>query len=54
MNKYTPVQLRDMARLTLAAKECTDFRYTELLMRIVVSTGWSPRAVADRIQQLAR
>ena len=54
MAKYKPVQLRRMARLTLAAKECGDFRYTELLMRLVLATGLSSGEITTRLTEYAQ
>lgn len=41
MSKYTPPQLKRMAMLALAARECEDVRWTWLLMALRVHTGLS-------------
>ena len=49
---YTPQQLRHMARDALRARG-TDWRWIELVMRLMVRTGLSPNEIEQRIEALA-
>ena len=49
---YTQPQLRAMAREALQARG-TDWRWIELVMRLMVRTGLSPNEIEQRIEALA-
>lgn len=53
MSRYDPESLQQMARITLAARDDGDPRFTELVFTLSVITGLDPRQVVQSIEDLA-
>jgi hypothetical protein len=51
--KYTPAQLRAMAREALQARDNFDFRWQELLARLWFATELHPAHIVQHIEALA-
>jgi hypothetical protein len=51
--KYSPAQLRDMARRALRARDAGDQRWTELIVRLWFATELHPDHIARHIEALA-
>lgn len=51
---YTQQQLRAMAREALAARDAADWRWLELVMRLLFRTGLQPHEIEQRIEALAQ
>lgn len=50
--KYSPEELREMARVALEARDAGDFRWNFLCLELAVRLGLHPNEVATRIEQL--
>jgi hypothetical protein len=51
--KYSPDQLRDMARRALQARDAGDLRWDELIVRLWFATELHPAHIALHIEALA-
>ena len=53
MSKYTPEELKTMARTVVHAEDKGDYRSIELIMKLSFKTGLNPSTVRQRIKALA-
>ena len=54
MNKYSPQQLQEMAKILLASKEAGDEKYLEFVIMMNMFTGMSTEAIEQKIIEFAK
>ena len=54
MGRYTPVQLKRMASLALAARKGNDARWRGVLMWLMLATGLSSGEITIRLTEYAQ
>lgn len=52
--KYSRDQLREMARTCIAAKQRSDARYLQIVMRLALRLGIAPAQAEAGIEELAK